>query len=65
MADTCNGSGADAMSGYFALADPVTFNTSGTRHFATDTRGTIFQDNTDNALTEPLTTNPPAIVPVQ
>jgi type IV pilus assembly protein PilA len=65
MADTCNGSGADALSGYFATADPVTFNTSGTRHFATDTRGTIFQDNTDNVLTEPLTTNPPAVVPVQ
>jgi type IV pilus assembly protein PilA len=64
-ADTCNGSGADAMSGYFATADPVTFNTSGTRHFGTDTRGTIFQDNTDNVLTEPLTAAPPAVVPVQ
>ena len=62
---TCNGSGAAAVSGYFASADPVTFNTSGTRHFGTDTRGTIFQDNTDNVLTEPLTTNPPTVGPVQ
>jgi len=64
-ADTCNTSTDDAVSGYFAIADPVTFNTSGTRHFGTDTRGTIFQDNTDNVLAEPLTANPPAVVPVQ
>ena len=54
---TCNTSGADAVSSYFASADPVTPQSSGTRYFATDTRGTIFQDT---ALTlvgvEPLAT---------
>jgi len=64
-ASTCNTSTNDAVSGFFASADPVTFNTSGTRHFGTDTRGTIFQDNTDNVLVEPLATALPAIQPVQ
>ena len=63
-ASTCNGSGADAMSGYFATADPVGFGSTGTRHFGTDTRGTIFQDTTDNALAEPLATAG-TVAPVQ
>ena len=37
---SCNGT--QASSDYFAEADPVTFNGTGTRAFATDTRGTIF-----------------------
>jgi hypothetical protein len=28
-------------------------------------RGTIFQDNTDNVLAEPLVAAPPAVTPVQ
>jgi len=55
-ANTCNMSAADAVSVFFAKADPVTFNGTGTRHFATDTRGTIFQDTTDTVLAEPLAT---------
>jgi type IV pilus assembly protein PilA len=43
---TCNTSGADAVSSYVATADPVTPQSSGTRYFATDTRGTIFYSNT-------------------
>ena len=39
---TCNG--VVAESAYFAHADPQTHNGTGTRFFATDTRGTIFQD---------------------
>jgi type IV pilus assembly protein PilA len=54
QASTCNNV-ADAVSIYFASADPVTINSSGTRYFATDTRGTIFQD-TAMALAEPLAT---------
>jgi type IV pilus assembly protein PilA len=54
-ASTCNTSAADAMSGYFASADPVALGTSGTRYFGTDTRGTIFQD-TAAVLAEPLAT---------
>ena len=63
-ANTCNGSAADAVSGYYASADPVTLNTSGTRYFGTDTRGTIFQDTTA-ALVEPLATALPNVKPVQ
>jgi hypothetical protein len=63
-ANTCNGS-ADAVSGYFASADPVTAGSSGTRYFATDTRGTIFQDTAATLVgTEPLTTGG-SIQPVQ
>jgi len=54
-ASTCNVSAADAMSGYFAKSNPVTINGTGTRYFATDTRGTIFQD-TAATLAEPLAT---------
>ena len=52
---TCNSPAAAPQSAYFAKADPVTLNGTGTRYFATDTRGTIFQD-TAATLAEPLTT---------
>ena len=39
---TCNVSAANPVSSYFAKADPVTANGTGTRFFASDTRGTIF-----------------------
>ena len=52
---TCNASGAGAVSVYFAKSDPQTLNGTGTRFFATDTRGTIFQD-TAATLAEPLAT---------
>ena len=45
-----------SVSNYFAKADPVTFNGTGTRHFGTDTRGTIFQDTANVVLVEPLAT---------
>ena len=45
-ASTCN-AGGDAMGGYFGTADPVNFGGTGTRHFGTDTRGTIFQNTAD------------------
>ena len=41
-ADTCNGTPGRRRH-YFAKADPVTLNGTGTRYFATDMRGTIFQ----------------------
>ena len=44
-ADTCNASAAAATSSYFGKADPVTPGGTGTRYFATDTRGTIFYSN--------------------
>ena len=45
-ASTCNVSSAAAVSVYFAKTDPQTLNGTGTRYFGTDTRGTIFQNNT-------------------
>ena len=41
-AATCNGSAGQPMSSYLANADPVTPGGTGTRYFATDTRGTLF-----------------------
>jgi len=41
-AGTCNASGGQPASSYFANADPVTPGGTGTRFFATDTRGTLF-----------------------
>jgi type IV pilus assembly protein PilA len=52
-ASTCNLAKDGSLSGYFATADPVTINGTGSRYFATDARGTIFQD-TAKALPEPL-----------
>jgi prepilin-type N-terminal cleavage/methylation domain-containing protein len=43
---TCNEVAA-AKGGYFGTADPVSFGGTGTRHFGTDTRGTIFQNTAD------------------
>ena len=54
-AGTCNLSQGVPKSVYFAKADPVSLNGTGTRYFATDTRGTIFQD-TAATLSEPLAT---------
>jgi prepilin-type N-terminal cleavage/methylation domain-containing protein len=54
-ASTCNASINDAMSTFYSTADPVTFNGTGTRHFASDTRGTIFQDTAvASTLADPL-----------
>jgi len=41
-AGTCNASAGTPASSYFANADPVTPGGTGTRYFATDTRGTLF-----------------------
>ncbi len=42
-AATCNVSAGQPSSSYFAKGDPVTPGGTGTRYFATDTRGSIFQ----------------------
>ena len=41
-AGTCNASAGTPASSFFANADPVTAGGTGTRYFATDTRGTLF-----------------------
>jgi prepilin-type N-terminal cleavage/methylation domain-containing protein len=43
---TCNASTGTPASSYYASANPLTPGGSGTRYFATDTRGTIFQSAT-------------------
>jgi type IV pilus assembly protein PilA len=43
IADACNDPAVVPQSGYFANADSVNFNSTGTRAFGTDNRGTIFQ----------------------
>ena len=58
---TCNGTPAPT-SGYQAAADPQTAGGTGTRFFATDTRGTIFQHT---AAMSPTAAIPAAATPVQ
>jgi prepilin-type N-terminal cleavage/methylation domain-containing protein len=53
-ANTCNASAADAMSSYYAAAVPATVGQTGQRAFATDTRGTIYFDNTGVAPVNPI-----------
>ena len=64
QASTCNAN-ADSEGDYFAYADPVTFGGTGTRHFGTDERGTIFQDTSDNALTKATLVTSGTVAPVQ
>ena len=50
----CGNDVTQPVSTYFATADPVKFGGTGTRYFATDTRGTIWQD-TAATITTPIT----------
>jgi type IV pilus assembly protein PilA len=50
----CNAPGAVPESVYYAKAEPVTLNGTGTRSFATDARGTIFQNATKVAPVDPI-----------
>ena len=43
--ESCNGGGATSTQ-FFATADPLTFGSTGTRHFGTDESGQIRQDVT-------------------
>jgi prepilin-type N-terminal cleavage/methylation domain-containing protein len=61
IAETCNAPAAIPSSEYWAKADPVTPNGTGTRYFATDTRGTIFA-STAATFANPI---PAAATPVQ
>jgi type IV pilus assembly protein PilA len=61
IAATCNAPAAIPASEYWAKADPVTLNGTGTRYFATDTRGTIFADST-TVFANPI---PTTAAPVQ
>jgi len=58
---TCNGTSSKSQ--YYASAAPQTLNGTGTRAFATDTRGTIFQ--AVNTATPPANPIPSTATPVQ
>jgi prepilin-type N-terminal cleavage/methylation domain-containing protein len=53
-ANTCNGSGSNAVSTYFAEAHPLTIGSTGQRSFGTDTRGTLFFADTGATFTAAL-----------
>jgi prepilin-type N-terminal cleavage/methylation domain-containing protein len=53
-AATCNTSANPAASSYFASATPITLGSTGQRSFATDSRGTIFFDNTGVIFVNPI-----------
>jgi hypothetical protein len=53
-ADTCNGATANPVSSFYAKAEPVTLNGTGTRSFATDTRGTLWFTITKDAPANPI-----------
>ena len=61
-AKTCNASANDAVSSYWGAATPVTVGSTGQRSFATDSRGTLFQDQTGAAFANPI---PAGSSPVQ
>jgi len=50
----CGNAVTQPVSSYYAKANPVTPGGTGTRYFATDTRGTIWQDST-GAVANPIT----------
>ena len=54
VANICNTPSTPAASSYYASAVPVTLGSTGQRAFATDTRGTIFYDNTGVAPVNPI-----------
>ncbi len=52
-ANTCNTT-ANSMSSYHVSAAPVTAGSTGQRSFASDNRGTIYQDPTGAAIANPI-----------
>jgi type IV pilus assembly protein PilA len=63
QAETCNDA-HDALASYFAGADPGAFGQTGSRHFGTDERGTLFQNTADVALNAATLTAGGTIAPV-
>jgi type IV pilus assembly protein PilA len=64
QSDTCNDA-RDAIASYFAQADPGAFGRTGSRHFGTDQRGTLFQNTADVALTPVTLTTGGTIAPLR
>jgi prepilin-type N-terminal cleavage/methylation domain-containing protein len=53
-ANTCNASAASAMSSYYSSAIPQPLGGTGTRSFASDTRGTLFYTTIATAPPNPI-----------
>ena len=53
-AATCNAAANASVASYWTGAVPVTVGSTGGRSFASDTRGTLFQDNTGAAIANPI-----------
>lgn len=53
-ASTCNGAATDSVAGYHVSAVPVTVGSTGQRGFASDNRGTIYQNATGAAIANPI-----------
>jgi type IV pilus assembly protein PilA len=53
-ANTCNGSGSNAVSAYFGEAHPLNIGISGLRSFGTDRRSTLFFDAAGTTFTAAL-----------
>ena len=49
-ANTCNGAGANALSGYYVHTEPITVGSTGQRSFASDNTGTIYQLGTGGII---------------
>ena len=62
-ATSCNGA-LPVFAGYTAIADPVTPGSTGSRYFASDSRGTIFFSNTAT-IVAPAVAVPAGAVPIQ
>ena len=61
----CGNTVTQPVSSFFAHAEPVTPGGTGTRYFATDTRGTIWQDSTGAITALSPTPTPATATPVQ
>jgi type II secretory pathway pseudopilin PulG len=61
-ADTCNGSTSDAVSAFFATAEPDDPGSSGRRYFAVDAAGAVYQST--RPISNPLRGSPD-VTPVQ
>jgi prepilin-type N-terminal cleavage/methylation domain-containing protein len=54
IAATCNAPANNSVAAYWAGAIPITVGSTGGRSFASDTRGTLFQNNAGAAIANPI-----------
>jgi type IV pilus assembly protein PilA len=58
----CNGTVTQPKSSFYAKAEPATFNTTGTRSFATDVRGTLWYKVASTAPANPIAASSELVV---